>query len=63
MDTAQLKRLLIDLKHEDPEFLVGLIGDVLTENLSIESWSSGDWYNPQKTYELRYEGNLFSKAY
>lgn len=63
MDTAQLKRLLIDLKYEDPEFLVKLIGEVLTENLSIESESNGDWENPRSTYALCYDRNEFSRAY
>jgi len=63
MNTTQLKHLLIDLKYDDPKFFKELIGDILTENLSIESKAKESWHAPKYTYALSFDHTEFSRAY
>ena len=68
MNREQLKEALLDLAKQEPEFLQGLIGEVVKSSLSVDSDSDGDFYNPGTTYILRwqdgpYDCHEFSRAY
>lgn len=55
MNRKQLKEALLDLAKEEPEFLHGLIGEVIKSNLSVDSASDRDYYNLGVTYVLRWQ--------
>lgn len=68
MNREQLKEVLLDLAKQEPEFLRGLIGEVVKSSLSVDSVSNGDYYNPGTTYILQwqdgtYDCHEFSRAY
>lgn len=68
MNREQLKEALLDLMKQEPEFMKELIGEVVKSNLSVDSASDNDYYNPSKTYVLLwknddYSYNEFSRAY
>ena len=55
MNRQELKEALRDLAQQDPAFMKELIGEVIKSNLSINSKSDGDYYNPGTTYVLEWE--------
>ena len=68
MNRQELKEALRDLAQQDPDFMKGLIGEVIKKNLSIDSKSDGDYYNPGTTYALEWKTYYcsyeeFSRAY
>ena len=68
MNRQEIKEALRDLTQQEPEFMKELIGEVIKSNLSIDSKSDGDYYNPGNTYVLvwktdNYSCEEFSRAY
>ena len=60
MNRQELKEALRDLAQQDPDFMKELIGEVIKKNLSIDSKSDGDYYNPGTTYVLEWKTDDYS---
>lgn len=67
MNIEELREGLKLLAEKEPEFLKELIGEVIKNNLCVDSTRSGDYYNPEKTYVLQWKEGYtyqeFSRAY
>ena len=60
MNREQLKEALLDLAKQEPGFLRDLIGEVIQDNLVVDSANNGDFDSPSSTYVLMWKDSLHS---